>query len=106
MDDRPKFIGENDSVIIGEFFEIYGQPELKTSGSWHRFRGSEYDNISRDATPIAEAWPEAGPPVVWQINLGEGHAAPAVHNGKVYLLDYDEKIKAVFSHYNLTEKLK
>ena len=94
MDGRPKIIGEDDPVIIGEFYKLYLQPENNISGSWPRFRGSEFDNISKDSTPIADSWPEEGPPVVWKISLGEGHAAPSVHNGKVYLLDYDEKARA------------
>jgi outer membrane protein assembly factor BamB len=94
MDNRPKSLGENDSVVIGEFFETKGSPIIKVSGTWPRFRGSEFDNISKDPTPIADSWPAEGPPVVWTVNLGEGYAAPAIYGGKVYILDYDEKKRA------------
>ncbi|MBC8320876.1 MAG: PQQ-binding-like beta-propeller repeat protein [Bacteroidetes bacterium] len=94
MDNRPLTIGENDSVIIGEFFEIFNEPDVYNSGSWPRFRGVDFNNISNNRTPVAESWPLEGPPIVWQIDLGEGHAGPAIHNGKVYVLDYDEKAKA------------
>ena len=98
MDDRPKLIGENDTVNIGEFFEITGTVSASVISeehhNWPRFRGSSFDNISRDPTPIAESWPDTGPPVVWQVKLGEGYAAPVVYNRKVYILDYDEKIRA------------
>ena len=56
--------------------------------------GSDFDNINKDITPLAESWDSAGPPVIWQHKLGEGYAAPAVLNGRVFILDYDEKIKA------------
>ena len=94
MDDRPGITGEIDSVIIGEFFEMKSTLVLRTSGSWPRFRGSDYDNICKDLTPIADSWPLEGPPVVWQVAMGEGHAAPAIYDGKVYILDYDEKKRA------------
>jgi len=94
MDNRPKGLGENDSVMIGEFFEIFNSSVTKTSGSWPRFRGSDYDNISTDPTPTADSWPAEGPPVLWKVPLGEGHAAPSIYDGKVYILDYDEKKRA------------
>ncbi|UCG26941.1 MAG: hypothetical protein JSV24_08160, partial [Bacteroidales bacterium] len=75
MDNRPSLIGENDSVTIGEFFELYSQPEVSSSSSWPHFRGSDYSNIVVDPGPVPDSWPDDGPPVVWQIKVGEGHAA-------------------------------
>ena len=63
-------------------------------GDWPRFRGADFDNISKDTTPLAETWDTSGPPIVWRTTLGEGYAGPAVHNGRVYLLDYNERKKA------------
>lgn len=94
MDNRPKEMSESDPVIIGEFFELYRQTDTYSSGSWPRFRGPDYNNIVLDPVPIADSWPENGPPVIWQIKVGEGHAAASIHNGKVYLLDYDENRRA------------
>ena len=94
MDERPTLIGENEAVEICEFFDSYDPIVTVTGENWPRFRGSDYDNISKDPTPTADIWPENGPEIIWQIKLGEGHAAPSIHNGKVYVLDYDEKIKA------------
>lgn len=61
---------------------------------WTQFRGQDSDNISKETIPLAESWPEAGPPVLWSTTLGDGHAAPVVKNGRVYILDYDEIEKA------------
>lgn len=94
MDERPLLIGDGDSVSIGEFFESYGSTTLSTSSNWPRFRGNDFSNISLDKTPLVSEWPDSVPDVVWQIKLGEGHAGPAIHDGKVYILDYDEKIRA------------
>ena len=63
-------------------------------GSWPRFRGADFDNISKENVRLADSWPETGPEILWSVDLGEGHAAPAVLNGCVYLFDYDETKRA------------
>ena len=94
MDNRPELKPISDSVKIGEFFDTLKSIDEVIPGSWPRFRGSDFDNISKDPTPLAESWDTSGPPIVWQTTLGEGYAGPAVGNGRVYLLDYNEKRKA------------
>lgn len=64
------------------------------AGSWPRFRGAKFDNVSTDSTRLARSWGPQGPPRVWSVQLGEGYAAPAVLNGRVYLLDYDQAAQA------------
>ncbi len=64
------------------------------AGSWPRFRGARFDNISTDPTRLARSWGPQGPPRLWSVQLGEGYAAPAVLNGRVYLLDYDQAARA------------
>ncbi len=60
--------------------------------SWSMFRGDDcqmyYDNSAID---LAREWPENGPPVIWDIPVGDGYAGAAIRQGRVYLLDYDEK---------------
>lgn len=94
MDERPKTALVSDSVNIGEFIDSLGIINEIIAGSWPRFRGNDFDNISKDPTPLAETWDTSGPPIVWQNSLGEGYAGPAVWNGRVFLLDYNEKKKA------------
>lgn len=94
MDHRPKMAVRSDTVIIGQFFDTLAAADEIISGDWPRFRGADFDNISKDATPLAETWDTAGPAIVWRTTLGEGYAGPAVHNGRVYLMDYNEKKKA------------
>lgn len=64
------------------------------SGAWPRFRGANFDNISTDPTPLARRWGPQGPPRLWSVQLGEGYAAPAIINGRVYVLDYDQTARA------------
>ena len=60
-------------------------------GDWPQFRGPNRDNLARSSRPLAARWPEAGPPVVWRIPVGEGHAGAVIHQGRVYLVDYDRR---------------
>ena len=94
MDDRPKMEAKSDSVFIGQFFDTLSDIDEVVAGDWPRFRGSDLDNISKDQTPLAESWDTSGPAIMWRATLGEGYAGPAVHNGRVYLLDYNERKKA------------
>jgi outer membrane protein assembly factor BamB len=94
MDHRPKLAPRSDSVIIGQNFDTLGTIDEIIPGDWPRFRGAEFDNISRDQTPLRDKWDTSGPRIVWRTTLGEGYAGPAVHNGRVYIMDYNEKKKA------------
>ncbi len=76
--------------LSGIFMSFDGEPSA-IGGEWPRFRGSDFDNIVKDDFPIADSWPQHGPEVLWSVDLGDGHAGPAVHNGRVYILDYDEE---------------
>jgi outer membrane protein assembly factor BamB len=93
-DNRPKQVERPDTVQIGQFFDTIGKFDELVAGEWPRFRGAFFDNISRDTTPLAESWDSAGPPLVWKVTLGEGYSGPAVKNGRVYILDYNERRKA------------
>jgi outer membrane protein assembly factor BamB len=81
-------------VQIGELFAAFDREAVDLPGEWSRFRGTRFDNFSHEDLPLADSWSESGPPVLWSVELGEGHAAPAIRNGRVYLLDYDEERKA------------
>jgi outer membrane protein assembly factor BamB len=65
-----------------------GQPSA-FAGSWPQFRGPQRDGIARPGRKLAKTWPAGGPPALWNIELGPGHAGAAVHNGRVYVMDYD-----------------
>jgi outer membrane protein assembly factor BamB len=84
----------------GEPKELVGKLDLFDGkaadlvGSWPRFRGSNFDNISADGTELARSWPGEGPKVLWSIDVGEGYASAAVHGGRVYVLDYDRARQA------------
>ncbi len=77
-----------DLTGCSKFFNDVSAGKLK--GSWHSFRGDQQDNISTDSPALFTTWPATGPEILWQIEVGDGHAMPAIDNGYAYLLDYDE----------------
>lgn len=60
-------------------------------GSWPQFRGVDRSNISASTLTLSEQWPDTGPRVLWRLTVGEGHAGAAIHNGRVYIEDYDRE---------------
>lgn len=85
--------GELNVDLTGTLKTFDGRPS-ELPGNWPRFRGPDFDNICKGGAKLAAAWPADGPKVYWTVELGEGHAAPAVFNGCVYLFDYDEVARA------------
>jgi outer membrane protein assembly factor BamB len=93
MDNRPAGVAKRDANIvnIGSFFASFSGTPGEATGAWPRFRGADFDNISKETTKLAENWDAGGPPRLWSVELGEGHAGAVVSGGRVYVMDYDEK---------------
>ena len=58
---------------------------------WPQFLGPERNCISQQKN-LLRVWPEGGPEVLWTVPVGIGYAGPVVKDGKVYMLDRDEKV--------------
>ncbi len=95
MDNRKKGKAvTTETIKIGEFF-LAGKSIPEVPGTrWTHFRGADFDNINKENIPLLEKFGKTGPRILWKIPLGEGHAAPAVYDGMIYLLDYDENTKS------------
>jgi len=95
MDNRADSTSEIDeNVIIGENFVQLSQFSSELTGKWTRFRGADFDNVVKSDVKLISKFGDEGAKILWTVDLGEGHAAPVIYNGKVYILDYDEKEKA------------
>jgi len=97
-----------DDVVIGEFFMAEGEnngekKETPSSSSqsaasatphdsWPGFRGPDRTNIVSLPTPLQLA--EGDFKEMWSVETGEGHAAPAIWQGRVYVLDYNEQLSS------------
>ncbi len=66
-------------------------PTSPLPGDWPQFRGTNFDSVSRETTPLARSWAAGEPRELWSVNLGEGYAGPAVRDGRIYLMDYDQE---------------
>lgn len=66
--------------------KLHGAPRALAAEAvtedWPSFLGPRRDSRSRE-THLALDWPEAGPTLVWEIERGEGFAAPVVADGRV-----------------------
>ncbi len=58
---------------------------------WPQYLGPNRDSISPEQG-ILRSWPESGPEVLWAVNVGIGYGGPVIKDGKVYLLDRDDKV--------------
>jgi outer membrane protein assembly factor BamB len=62
-----------------------------SAADWPWAYGPRRDNTS-DEKGLLRSWPQAGPEVLWTVPVGAGFGGPAVSDGKIYLLDRDEKV--------------
>lgn len=93
-DNRPPVDStKTEEVNIGEKFIRFTNFQSHLTGEWNRFRGPDFDNISKENIRLINHWTD-DPEILWEVELGEGHAAPVIYHGLVYLLDYHEIKKA------------
>jgi len=88
--ERAAATASRETDLTGCFKSHPDVPRGNAAGVWPGFRGPSRDNVAREAGERATAWPAGGPRVLWSAALGEGHAMPALADGCLYLLDYDE----------------
>ena len=58
---------------------------------WPQYLGPNRNSTS-DQKGILRSWPENGPEVLWTVTVGRGFGGPVIKEGKVYLLDRDDKV--------------
>jgi outer membrane protein assembly factor BamB len=71
----------------GEPITGLGRPSA-IAAAWPWFRGPDRDAISKETVRLARIWPATGPKRLWTVPLGDGYAAAAVRDGRVYVLDH------------------
>ncbi len=94
-DNRPADFGRGGPAAdIGSSFAAFDGVPSRIQVAWPRFRGADFDNISKENIRLSASWGPEGPERLWSVDLGEGHAGPVVSQGRVFLLDYDEEERA------------
>jgi outer membrane protein assembly factor BamB len=83
-----------EDILIGEHFEQFAATQTTFQEIWPRFRGEYSDNIYRSGIPLINSFGGQAPEILWSVEMGEGHAGAAIYEGLVYVLDYDENLRA------------
>jgi len=94
LDKRAVADSVSENVEIGKVFNSYSAGFKEMNETWTRFRGNDYDNISKSAIKLKDKFGPKGADIRWSVQLGEGHSGATIYKGLVYLLDYNEKAKA------------
>jgi len=61
------------------------------AADWPQYLGPNRNSTSTQKG-LLRTWPADGPKVEWTVTLGRGFGGPVVKDGKVYLLDRDDKV--------------
>ncbi|TFH25526.1 MAG: hypothetical protein E4H10_09280 [Bacteroidia bacterium] len=68
---------------------------------WPQYLGPNRNSTSPQ-TDILRSWPESGPEVLWSVDVGIGFGGTVVKDGKVYLLDRDDKVGDMLRCFDLS----
>jgi len=71
-------------VMLGCIATSYAQ-------DWPQYLGPNRNSTSPQKN-LLRSWPEQGPEVLWRTGVGIGYGGPVIKDGKVYLLDRDDKV--------------
>jgi outer membrane protein assembly factor BamB len=58
---------------------------------WPQYYGPDRNGVSVQKG-LLRSWPQQGPEVLWTAVVGIGYGGPVIKDGKVYLLDRDDKV--------------
>ncbi|MBN1806804.1 MAG: PQQ-like beta-propeller repeat protein [Sedimentisphaerales bacterium] len=58
---------------------------------WPNYLGPN-NNATSDEKGLLRSWPASGPKVLWTVSVGIGFGGPVIKDGRVYLLDRDDKV--------------
>jgi outer membrane protein assembly factor BamB len=76
-------------LILAAIF--FGCLATTSAQDWPQYLGPNRNSTSPQKN-ILRAWPQTGPEVLWTASVGIGYGGPVVKDGKVYLLDRDDKV--------------
>jgi outer membrane protein assembly factor BamB len=58
---------------------------------WPQYLGPNRNSVSTQKD-LLRSWPQQGPEVLWTTAVGIGYGGPVIKDGKIYLLDRDDKV--------------
>jgi outer membrane protein assembly factor BamB len=69
---------------------VMGTTGSSLAADWPQYLGPARNSTSPERG-VLRSWPQKGPEVLWTVAVGIGYGGPVVKDGKVYLLDRDDK---------------
>ncbi len=66
-----------------------GKPSSTALGTWPTFLGPQLNGISHEGISLLERFPEDQPRVIWSVPTGNGYGGAVIHDGRVFVHDYD-----------------
>ena len=58
---------------------------------WPQYLGPDRNSVSTQKD-LLRSWPQSGPEVLWTAAVGIGYGGPIIKDGKIYILDRDDKV--------------
>lgn len=102
-----RLVDESNVLLRGEkenTVNLEGETSLLTSyeitktENFTSFRGNSYNHIVKSDVKLIKSFSEEVPPKeIWSVSLGEGYSGASVFNSLVYIQDYDEIEKRVYT---------
>jgi outer membrane protein assembly factor BamB len=68
---------------------------------WPQLLGPDRNGISPQKG-VLRTWPQKGPEVLWNVNIGIGYGGPVIKDGKAYILDRDDKVGDKLRCFDMT----
>jgi outer membrane protein assembly factor BamB len=82
-------------VLLVSIANVYAQ-------DWPQYLGPDRNSTSTQKG-ILRSWPKNGPEVLWTVNVGPGYGGPVIKDGKVYLLDRDDKTGDIMRCFDFSD---
>jgi outer membrane protein assembly factor BamB len=70
--------------ILGACAALFALTVSLPAADWPQFLGPTRNGVSAE-TGLAKSWPEKGPPVLWEHEVGEGYGGPVVAGGTLVI---------------------
>jgi outer membrane protein assembly factor BamB len=64
---------------------LSAEPADGSETDWPQWQGPHRDSVSHE-TGLLDSWPEAGPKVLWRLEMGEGYSGIAISDGRLYTM--------------------
>jgi len=86
-----KIIKMNAGKILTTLILLIISTIIIQAQDWPQYLGPDRNSTSPQKG-ILHSWPEKGPEILWTVDVGICYGGPVIKNGKVYLLDRDDKV--------------